>query len=211
MGWVKGTFGLVWSGTKGAVKATAWVANETRRVVVDNRDLIADVGKTAVSVTGKAVQITGKAAKGAADLGAKSAYNYAARSSGGLGKSVGVAAGLAADSVCLVGRGVDAVGGMVDRSGGIVGDAIGGVAAGTASLASEALDSIAIQRSELDSMWAEIRSLGLREQEHSTRLEAQIRDATAARRKSELLDLYVIGGVSLAEMARAPSRIPEGV
>lgn len=211
MGWVKGTFGIAWAGTKGLVKATAWVANETRHVVVDNRDVIAAAGKGAVSLTGKAVQVTGKAAKGAADLGAKVAYEYAATSTGALGKSVGVAAGLAAEGVGLVGRGVDAVGGLVDRSGGVVGDAVGGVAAGTVSLASEALDSIAIQRSELDGMRAEIRRLGLREQEHSARLEAKIRDAKAARRKSELLDLYVIGGVSLVEMVRAPSRVPEEV
>lgn len=211
MGWIKGALGLAWAGTKGVVKTTAWAANETRHVVVDNRDLIAAAGKTAVSVTGKAVQITGKAAKGAADLGAKAAYTYAAGSSGGLGKSVGVAAGLAADSVGLVGRGVDVVGGIVDRSGGVVGDAIGGAAAGTVSLTSEALDSIAIQGTDLGRMRAEVRRLGLREQEYSTRLEAQIREASAARRKSELLDLYVIGGVSLAEMARAPSRVPEEV
>ena len=211
MGWVRGTFGVAWAGTKGLVKATAWVANETRHVVVDNRDVIAAAGKAAVSLTGKAVQVTGKAAKGAADMGARAAYGYAATSTGVLGKSVGVAAGLTADSIGLVGRGVDTVGGLVDRSGGVVGDAVGGMAAGTVSLASEALDSIAIQRSELDSMRVEIRCLGLHEQERSTRLEAKIRSARAARRKSELLDLYVIGGVSLAEMARAPSRVPEEV
>lgn len=211
MGWIKSAARIAWLGTKGTVKATAWVANETRHLVVDNREAITDASRFAVAVTGKAVQLTGKAAKGAADMGANAAYRYASASNGGVAKAIGVGLGLTAQGLGALGRGVDVAGGLVDRSSDVVGNTVGGLAAGTVSLASEALDSLAIERSELEEMRSEIRRQGERELAHSVALQRRIHTAQAGRRKSELLDLYVIGGVSLAEMMRAPSRIPDQV
>ncbi len=211
MGWIKSAARIAWLGTKGTVKATAWAANEARHLVVDNREAIAVAGKVAVSVTGKAVQLTGKAAKAAADMSANAAYHYAATSDSGAAKVLGVGLGLTAEGFGAIGRGVDVAGGLVDRSGEVLGNAVGGLAVGTFSLTSEALDSLAIGHSELEAMRGEIRRLGESELCRSEELERQIRDARAGRRKSELLDLYVIGGVSLAEMLRAPSRIPDEV
>lgn len=211
MGWIKGSAGLVWSGAKGAVKLTAATANGVRKIAVDNQASIAAAGKGVISVTGKTVQVAGRATKGAADLTARAATRYADSANGALARGLGRSAGAAAKGVGWMGWGVDATGRLVDRSSRSVGDAIAGAVTGTVSLTSEALDSVAIGKSDLQEMRAEIKRIGELELQRSNELASRIEAAREDRRKSEMLDLYIIGGVSLAEMLRAPYRIPDDV
>ena len=211
MGWLKKTAGFLATVAKGTVKGTAAVAYAAKDLAVRHQDTIAKAGSITVKLTGKAVSVTGRAVSGLAGAGARAAYGQAATSDSSLAKAAGVAAGLLAEGVEMVGKGTTVAGGMVDRSGPALGASVGGVVAGGASLLSEAVDSVAISQSDLNDLRAELGRHGSEALERSKSLEANVHAAIRNRRKCELLDLYVVGGVSLLEVVRAPGRVPPEV
>lgn len=100
---------------------------------------------------------------------------------------------------------------MTCRAGGAVGAAAGGFALGGASFASEAIDSVALGQQDIDGLRREIAAYGERIRGESAHLERRIKEAQRGRRRDELLDLLVVGGVSLAYVLKHPDEVPAGV
>lgn len=211
MGWGRDVGDLGWRAIKGTLLATADVAVAGKNAVIKRQDKIAAAGTAIVLGTGSAVGLAGSFVKQAADAGAVAAYDNAGRTDNKLGKAVAVAAALLAEGVGLIGTGTGATGEMIGRSGKHVGAALGGVVTGAVALTSEAIDSVALQQSDLQRLREELAAYGEvaldRSERNSRRIEAAIR----RRRKKELLDLYIVGGIGLAEVVRTPGRVPAEV
>lgn len=124
-----------------------------------------------------------------------------------IGKSVEIAAG----GTAIVGKGVAATGRATSNHSAGVGGAVGGIVRGSAEGTSNAIDSAALSKSRIEEMRSELKRLGMLDARRGNLRMQQIEDAQRARRKPQLLDLLLIGGISLGDMVRDPSRIPPEV
>ena len=84
-------------------------------------------------------------------------------------------------------------------------------AAGTIEVTSNAVDAAVMPTSSIESMRMQLRSLGQVELERSERRLQAIRSAQRLRRKDELLDLLVVGGITLGAALRDPGGVPADV
>ena len=126
-------------------------------------------------------------------------------------KTLTHATGLAADAVALGGKAVAATGRLAEKSAPAVGGTAGGVVRGAAGMASNAVDSVALPASRIEEMRAKLRKLGQMEMERSQQRMQAIALAQKRRRKDELLDLLVVGGITLSQALRDPASVPENV
>lgn len=137
------------------------------------------------------------------------------KAAGGLGwlatKLATHAGGLTADAVNLIGKTSALTGQLTERSAPAVGGTFGGVVRGGAETISNAADAVALPASRIESMRAELRMLGKEQLNRSeSRLKA-VKSAQVRRRKDELLDLLVVGGITLAQALRDPASVPADV
>ena len=88
---------------------------------------------------------------------------------------------------------------------------MGGVARGAAEAVSGAVDSVAITEAELDRMRRELRTYGLHARERYETRRSAILAAQDGRRRTELLDLLVVGGITLSQALRSPGAVPADV
>jgi hypothetical protein len=126
-------------------------------------------------------------------------------------KAVTHAAGWTADAVNGVGKAAAITGRLAAQSAPVVGGALGGVVRGAAEVASNAVDAAALPASRIEAMRAELRSLGQLELERSKIKLRAIESAQKRRRKDELLDLLVVGGITLGQALRDPASVPAEV
>ena len=121
------------------------------------------------------------------------------------------AAGLAADVAAAGGKAVAATGRLAESAAPAVGGTAGGLVRGAASVASNTVDSLALPATRIDEMREELRTLGQMEIARSEQRMKAIESAQNRRRKNELLDLLVVGGVTLSQVMRNPASVPENV
>jgi len=129
----------------------------------------------------------------------------------GLTKALTHTAGLAANGAMLAGKAAAATGRMTERSAPAIGGVVGGVVRGAAEVTSNAVDAAALPASSIESMRMQLRSLGQVELERSERRLQAIRSAQRRRRKDELLDLLVVGGITLGAALRDLGGVPADV
>lgn len=139
----------------------------------------------------------------------------ARKAAGALGwfatKALANAAGLAAGAAAAGSKAVAATGRLAERSAPAVGGTAGGLVRGAASMASNTVDSLALPTSRIEAMREQLRTLGQREMERSAQRMQAIESAQKRRRKDELLDLLVVGGVTLSQALRDPASVQEHV
>jgi hypothetical protein len=107
-----------------------------------------------------------------------------------------------------LGKVTAATGRVAERSAPAVGGAIGGVVRGAVEVTSNAVDAAALPASSIDAMRSELRKLGQIEMQRAELLMQKIATAKRHRRKDELLDLLVVGGITLAQAIRNPAGVP---
>lgn len=129
----------------------------------------------------------------------------------GLTKAVTHTVGATANAVTVVGKVTAATGRVTERSAPAVGGALGGVVRGAAEVTSNAADAAALPASSIDAMRDELRTLGQLEMQRAELLLQKIAMAKRRRRKDELLDLLVVGGITLAQAIRNPTGVPEDI
>jgi hypothetical protein len=89
-----------------------------------------------------------------------------------------------------------------------VGGAVGGMVRGAAEVTTNAVDAAALPASSIDAMRLELRTMGQAEMQRAELLMQKITSAQRRRRKDELLDLLVVGGITLAQAIRDPTGVP---
>lgn len=129
----------------------------------------------------------------------------------GLTKAVTHTIGATANAVTVLGKVTAATGRVTERSAPAVGGAIGGVVRGAVEVTSNAVDAAALPASSIDAMRSELCTLGQAEMQRAELLMQKIESAKRGGRKAELLDLLVVGGITLAQAIRTPTGVPPDV
>ncbi len=220
---------------KSAAEATANGVNQVTALIARHDATVADGAQAATQAVGTTLDKAGRSVAVATQRAGKTLHGSASRladaaqnsivgtgpASGwrkgagllawGLTKAATHTVGLAANAATVVGKAAAATGRITERSAPAVGGALGGVVRGAAEVTSNALDAAALPASRIDAMRVELRALGQVEQQRSEKLLRDIDSAQARRRKDELLDLLVVGGITLAQAARDPASVPAEV
>ena len=126
-------------------------------------------------------------------------------------KTLAHAAGLTAGAAAVGGKAIAATGRLTERSAPAVGGTAGGLVRGAASMVSNAVDSVALPASRIEEMRDQLRALGQVEMERATKRMQAIETAQRHGRKDAVLDLLVVGGITLSQMLHDPASVPENV
>ena len=220
---------------KRAAEAAANGVNQVTAVVARNDGRVADGAQAAAQALGAGLDKAGRNVDAATQQAGKTLHGSASRfadaaqvsivgagpSNGwrkaagllawGLTKTATHAVGLAANAATVVGKTAAATGRVTERSAPALGGAVGGVVRGAAEVAANAVDAAALPASRIDAMRMQLRTLGQVEQARSEKLLRDIELAQVRRRKDELLDLLVVGGITLAQATRDPAGVPAEV
>lgn len=213
------SFGSVlWEAGKLAGKATVATTKLTGKAlhsastyVADHKEEIAAGAKVVVRGTGTVVRVTGQAVHNGAKAVATELHGMTAESDSRVARAAGRAAGYTADAVGLVGRATAQVGDLTDRSAPFIGSATGGLITGAVSTVSRVVDSVAVSQSDIDTLTERFRKQSLILKDQSGLRVAAIEAAIRGRRKKDLLDLLVVGGVTLGTILTHPTDIPPEV
>ena len=207
--------------------ATSFVARNDGRVA-DGAQVVTQVIGSGLDKVGGSIASAGQQASRAAHSNATRLADAAQHSIRGAGptsawrKGAGLLAwgvtklathtvGVTANALTLVGKAAAATGRVTERSAPAVGGAVGGMVRGAAEVTSNAVDAAALPASRIEAMRAELRTLGQAEMQRAERLMQKIDSAKRRRRKDELLDLLVVGGVTLAQAISNPTEVPENI
>ncbi len=208
MGWIQKIVSLTWLASKKTARVTANSAASAKRYVSAHEGDIAAATSKFVAVVGKSTTIIGGVVEGAADIASSKAKSAVDSSDTRLGKFAGQSASVLARGLALSGRGVAMGGGVVDQASGMFGAAVGSGIAGGTALASEAIDSVAVSPADIEAMRAKLRVYGEAILARSRARENRLRLGIMHRRRGEVFDALVIGGVSVAEIVRAKTHVP---
>ena len=187
--------GAVGSGMDKVGRGLASASQQASRVLHSNANSAAERVREAITGSGTA----GTVRKAAGVLGWFAT------------KALAHTAGLAAGAAVVGGKAVAATGRLAESVAPAVGGTAGGLVRGAASMASNTVDSLALPASRIGEMREQLRTLGQMEMVRSEQRMQAIESAHKRRRKDELLDLLVVGGVTLSQVLREPASVPENV
>lgn len=194
-----------------AVKLSGDALHGTTQFVKTHEHEIASAAKAAVNVSGRALQATGQALASGAGSVAERAHQAGAQSGGALGKVAGHVAGYTADAVGVVGRAAGSIGSSAQKAAPTVGSATASAMSGVVGTVSGAVDTVALTERDFEKLRRRLQHASTEVRARSQRRLAAIELAQHERRKKDLLDLLVVGGVSLAALVRDPAAVPPEV
>lgn len=194
-----------------AVKLSGDALHGTTQIVKAHEHEIGSVAKAAVALSGRALQATGQALAAGAGSVAARAHQAGAQSGGTLGKVAGHVAGYTADAVGVVGRAAGSIGSSAQKAAPTVGSATASAMSGVVGTVSGAVDTVAITERDFEQLRRRLQHASTEVRARSQRRLAAIELAQHERRKKDLLDLLVVGGVSLAALVRDPAAVPPEV
>ena len=194
-----------------AIKATGTGLNSSAKFVANHQDQIASASKSFVDATGMAVKTTGGALVKGAELLGRELHHAAQQSEGTTGKVLGHAAAYAADAVGVVGKVTRRVGSMTQNAAPAIGGATGSAVSSVVGTLSGAVDAVAITDSDFERLRLRLQEASFKVRAQSKRRLASIALAQRERRKTDLLDLLIVGGVTLSGMLGNPSMVPAEV
>ena len=204
-----------WKATKGVLhigKATlmgvADVTHAGASFVKRHESKVATVARGTVWMAGKAVEVSGATVTRAGFAVANAADYGANHADGRWARAAAIAAKYATGSVGWAGVGVSKVGELTERAAPIVGQVASGAVSGMARITSGGLDSLAITERDIAALREELEQYGRILCNRADARLAEINAAQKSHRKTDLLDTLVVGGVTLAEIARSPGRVP---
>lgn len=192
-------------------KLTGKALHSASTYVADHKEEIATGAKAVVRGAGTVVRVTGQAVNSGAKALATELHGTAAESDNRVARAAGLAVGYTADAVGLIGRSTARVGDLTDRSASFIGSATGGLITGAVSTVSRVVDSVAVSQGDIDTLTERFRKQSLILKDQSDLRVAAIEAAIRGRRKKDLLDLLVVGGVTLGTILTYPTDIPPEV
>lgn len=194
-----------------AVKLSGDALHGTTQLVKAHEHEIGSVAKAAVALSGRALQASGQALAAGAGSVAARAHQAGAQSGGALGKVAGHVAGYTADAVGVVGRAAGSIGSSAQKAAPTVGSATASAMSGVVGTVSGAVDTVALTERDFEKLRRRLQHASTEVRARSQRRLAAIELAQHERRKKDLLDLLVVGGVSLAALVRDPAAVPPEV
>lgn len=204
---VKRTPKIVGSG----LKTVGETVHGTSKFVADHKDPIARATQSAIKISGQVFEATGQSlAKGSRDL-ARELHQAGNTSQEKSTKLLAHGSGYVASAFGLVGRTISGLGQLTQKASPGIGTATGSALDGVVKAVSGAVDSVAITEKDFEDLQSRLRAASLPIKLASKRKQASIALAQRERRKDDLLDLLVVGGVTLGEILRDPSHVPAQV
>ena len=196
---------------KSLLKGTADVAYGAASFVGRHQD---GISKTTGGVIARSGELLASAGRESANLASRTAlhlHRSADRSTALLGKGAKRAAAWAAGGVASSAQVLRAGGELTGKAAPSIGVATGGFVLGGVSIASELIDSVVLSQSDIDALREELRQHGARIAEESDALQRRIASAARRRRRSQLLDMLVVGGMSLGFAVQHPEQVPANI
>lgn len=195
----------------GTAKLTGNALHGASEFVAAHHTEIAVGAKAVVSGAGTVVRYGGRAIQSGAQALATELHGVAQRSDHRIAKAASHALGYTADAVSFAGKGTAYVGGLTERAAPVIGAATGGLVTGTLNTVSGVVDSAAVSDAEIQRLAARFRRQSLILQGQSALRVTAVNAAIASRDRKNLLDLLVVGGMTLAAAIRSPDNIPPEV
>lgn len=195
----------------GTARLTGNALHGTSKFVAAHHTEIAVGAKAVVGGAGTVVRYGGRAVQSGAQALAAELHGVAQRSDHRLAKATSHALGYTADALSFAGKGTAYVGGLTERAAPAIGAATGGLVTGTFTTVSSVVDSVAVSDAEIQRLTARFRRQGLILQGQSALRVKAVDAAIASRHRKNLLDLLVVGGMTLAAVIRSPDNIPPEV
>jgi hypothetical protein len=189
------------------LKASGDALDGAAKFMEERRDGIAGSTREALDRAGRASETAGRA------LSEKAASFAQNRKGMRPAKNVGerlidAAAESAIGFTRLMGKSINGFGGATRRVSPTVGAATGSMIVGTVATISGAVDSFALTQLDFDAMEQRLALEGAKARKQARDELERINFARMFRRRETLLDLLVIGGVSLADILRHPGDVP---
>lgn len=208
MGERKATRGVLHVG-KIALMGAADATHAGATFVKRHESKVASVTRGTVWVVGKAIELGGAAGTSAGFGAAAAAKRQANQSTGNrFGRSAATVVKYAGGAMGWIGVGVGKIGGLIEHAAPVAGHIASGAVSGGAGATSGALDSVAITEHDIAVLRAELERYGRILCERADTRLAEIKAAQKTRRKTDLLDTLVVGGVTLSDIARSPDHVP---
>ena len=189
------------------LKASGDALDGAAKFMEERRDGIAGSTREALDWAGRASEAAGQAL---AEKAAAFAENRkGVRPAKNVGeKLIDAAADSAIGFTRLLGKSINGLGGVTRRVSPTVGAATGSMIVGTIATMSGAMDSFALTQADFDAIEQRLALAGAKAREQAQVELERINFARLFRRRDTLLDLLVIGGVSLADCLRHPDDVP---
>ena len=204
----------VWKATKRVLqvgkvtlKGAADVTHTGATFVKRHESKVEAAARGTVWVAGKAVELGGATVARIGFAAATAAARNADHASGRWSRGIATAARYATGAVGWAGVGVGKVGELTGRAASVVGQVASGAVSGAAAITSGALDSVAITEHDIAALRAELEQYGRILCDRADARLVEIGVAQKAHRKADLLDALVVGGVTLADIARFPDHV----
>ena len=193
------------------VRLTGNALHGASEIVAAHHHEIAAGAKAVVSGAGTVVRYGGRAVQSGAQALATELHGVAKQSDHRLAKVVSHTLGYTADAVGWAGKGTSFVGDMTERAAPVIGAVTGGLVTGAVDSVSKVVDSVAVSDAEIQQLTARFRKQSLILQGQSALRVKAVDAAIASRHRKNLLDLLVVGGMTLAAVIRFPENIPPEV
>lgn len=193
---------------KSLLKGTADVAFGAASFVGRHQDGISRATSNVIAGGGEVLASAGRQGAQVARRTSSRLQRSADHSDALLGKGAKRAAAWAASGVASGAQLLHAGGELTGKTGPAIGAATGGLVLGGASIASGLIDSVVLGQSDIDALRKELRQHGVRIAEESDALQRRIASAVRRRRRSQLQDMLVVGGMSLAFVRQHPGQVP---
>lgn len=203
----KGALGI----GKATLLGTANAVHGMTEFVGRHEDQISAITRGSITVAAKVATGSGAAVAAAGNLIQRTAHRRADGATNTTFRVVGHGIGYVGGALCLLGRGVQKAGELTGKGAPVVGGIVGGAVSGGTAVASDALDSIAITKADIDKLRRELSTYGERLRKRSDARLAAIQAAQRHENKADLLDTLVVGGMTLSEILHSPGKIPHDI
>jgi len=216
-----------------AARAAADATSRARDAVLSRETLISDkvqgfttnVGQSTAeagkALTNKAAQVKDTLHDSAAEWGrtAQQTVEAASRAAGGkgegvvataLGKTVEVAThvlGLVAGGGVLLGKAAVGAGNLTEIAAPAAAGSVSGMARGGVDIVSGTIDAAVLSESDIEALRNRLVVLGTQRQEESKTFFKRLRTAQLKGNRKDLLDMLVVGGISLSQAAQNPGLV----
>jgi len=187
----------------GALKRSGDTLDGTAKFMEERRGAITAVTRDALDHAGRATEEAGRTLLEEAAF--RSHGDTARLVPQTLGEKVASrAASYAIEATALVGRSMDRVGRATRKASPTIGAAAGSMIAGTASTVSGAVDSFALTQQDFADLERRLAAAGAESRRQAQAELERINFARLFNRRTALLDVLVIGGVTLADILEDP-------
>jgi hypothetical protein len=191
----------------GSAKVVAKGVSKTAKFGYEHRDTIASAVAATAKVAGTAVKGVGSVVADGATVATKHLATNASQSGTVAGKALGYAGAAITGTVAGLGHLTKATGAATEWASPHIGQGTASLTTSTVAMASEAIDSVAVSQSDLQTKRDELARRGEALAQRADSYRRSIESAQRRSRKKELLDRLVIGGVTLSTLVARPDAV----